>query len=142
MPGIIDKLLSGGISEAVNSVGSVIDNLTTSDEERAKAKKEITEVISTLSTNIAESQKEVLVTEMQGNWLQKSWRPILMLAFGFIICYRYFLGPTFHLPVADLPVNFWNLLEVGLGGYVIGRSAEKIVTSVTDNMDKLPGKKA
>lgn len=127
--GFIDKLFGSQVSEAVTSVGQVIDNITTTEEEKLKAKTEITKVVADLSTGIAEAQKEVLVTEMKGNWLQKSWRPVIMLAFGFVIIYEYFIAPVTGAPRANLPENFWNLMELGMGGYVIGRSAEKIVDS-------------
>lgn len=35
----------------------------------------------------------------------------------------------------QLKPEFWELLKLGLGGYVIGRSAEKIANSVTKNVD-------
>jgi len=139
--GFFDKLLGSQVSEAVTSVGQVIDNITTTDEEKLKAKTEITKVVADLSTGIAEAQKEVLVTEMKGNWLQKSWRPVIMLAFGFVIIYEYFIAPVTGAPRAGLPGNFWDLMELGMGGYVIGRSAEKIVDSFSGKVQINTGKK-
>ena len=78
-------------------------------------------------------QTEIIVTEAKGNWLQRSWRPILMLAFGFIVIYIKFIAPLFNLTTPELENEFWNLLQLGIGGYVIGRSAEKISKNVTFN---------
>lgn len=138
---IWDKLLGSGISEAVKAVGDVVDNVVTNDEERLKAKKELSEVVTKFTTDIVAAQTEVLKVELSGNWLQRSWRPVIMLAFGFIILYQYFFSNVFNLPKVELPERFFDLLEIGLGGYVIGRSVEKVVDSVAGNMDKLPTRK-
>ena len=77
-----------------------------------------------------DSQVKVLMTEMSGNTLQRSWRPILMLSITAILVNNYILFPyfsLFNIPAAqlDFPVELWTLLNIGVGGYVIGRSAEK-----------------
>lgn len=139
--GVLDKILGAGISEAIKAVGDVVDNVVTNDEERQKAKKELTEVVTKFTTDIAASQAEVLKVELSGNWLQRSWRPVIMLAFGFIVLYEFFFARVFNLPLSGLPDRFFDLLEIGLGGYVIGRSVEKVVESVAGNLDKIPTRK-
>ena len=62
--------------------------------------------------------------EAQGNWLQKSWRPLVTLCFTFIILLGVFI------PLLDDNSEFWNLLEIGLGGYIIGRSVEKVTGKI------------
>ena len=52
-----------------------------------------------------------------------------MLA-GFIVIYVKFIAPLFDLRIPELENEFWNLLQLGIGGYVIGRSAEKIAEKV------------
>lgn len=116
--------------DIIKSIGGVIDNLFTSDEERIKAKNEVFQILKEKELELRKLQTEVIVTEAQGNWLQRSWRPILMLGFGFIVMYNKFFAPAFGLPNAELEGEFWNLLQLGVGGYVIGRSAEKIAKDV------------
>ena len=116
--------------DIIKSIGGVIDNLFTSDEERIKAKNEVFQILRERELELRKLQTEVIVTEAQGNWLQRSWRPILMLGFGFIVMYNKFFAPAFGLPNAELEGEFWNLLQLGVGGYVIGRSAEKIAKDV------------
>ena len=120
---ILTDLLKGGLKEILGGV----DNLITSKEELGKVKALLIEKL----TGLMKVQNEIISQEMKGNWLQRSWRPIIMLSFGFIIFYHYFLSQVFGLPVIDLPEKFWSLLEIGMGGYVIGRSAEKIANSVS-----------
>ena len=124
----IFKWFTGGL---VKEVGNVIDNLFTSEEERLKAKNEIFKVLQEQQLELQKLQTEIIVTEANGNWLQRSWRPILMLAFGFIVIYVKFIAPLFSLPIPPLENEFWNLLQLGIGGYVVGRSAEKIANNIT-----------
>jgi hypothetical protein len=86
------------------------------------------------SSDLLELQKlqtEIILAEANGNWLQRSWRPVLMLAFGFIVIYVKFIAPLFSLPIPPLENEFWNLLQLGIGGYVVGRSVEKVAKNIT-----------
>lgn len=79
-----------------------------------------------------ESKVKVLVAELNGNWLQRSWRPILMLTITFLIFNNYVLViylPLLGIPVkpVEIPEALWGLLKLGVSGYVVGRSAEKIM---------------
>ena len=78
---------------------------------------------------IEELKAQVLNAEMQGNWLQRSWRPILMLSLVLIVINNYLLFPYFPdtFTMLELPDKLWNLLTIGVGGYVAGRSVEKAV---------------
>ncbi len=106
-----------------------LDKLFTSKEEKIKAQNVIKEILVKKQIELQQLQTEIIVTEAKGNWLQRSWRPILMLAFGFIVIYVKFLGPVFELPIPPLENEFWDLLKLGIGGYVIGRTGEKMMKS-------------
>tara|TARA_R110000822_G_scaffold37245_3_gene104428 strand:- start:1616 stop:2011 length:396 start_codon:yes stop_codon:yes gene_type:complete len=124
------KILSWFTTGVIGEIGKVIDNLFTSEEERIKAKNEVFKVLKEQQLELQRLQTEIIVTEANGNWLQRSWRPILMLAFGFIVIYVKFIAPLFQLPIPPLENEFWNLLQLGIGGYVVGRSAEKISKNI------------
>ncbi len=131
--------LFGG--KAAETIGNVVDSVTTSTDEKLRAKKEIGEVIFNALSNLANAQRDVLVAEMTGSKLQRSWRPIVMLLFAFIIIFHYAVYPimlTFKpgLPMLpDLKTEFWSLLKIGLGGYVIGRSVEKTAKTFSKGVD-------
>lgn len=74
-------------------------------------------------SELLEAQKSIIVAEAKGgSWLQQSWRPITMLTFlGLVV-----LNSLGWLAIPLAP-EAWNLLQIGLGGYVIGRSAEKVM---------------
>ena len=59
-----------------------------------------------------------------------NWRPLLMLTCIAIIANNYLLNPYLKLffaaaPLLELPDALWELLKIGVGGYVVGRSVEK-----------------
>ena len=127
MKKILDFL--GG--NVIKEIGGIIDNLFTTDEERLEAKNKIFKVIQEKELELQKMQTDIIIAEAKGNWLRRSWRPILMLSFGFIVIYVKFLAPLFDLTIPPLENEFWDLLQIGIGGYVVGRSAEKIAKSVT-----------
>jgi hypothetical protein len=121
---ILDTLLK--------SVGGVINNLVCSSQDKEKLKSELTTTILSHYDQVYNLQKEIIVSETRGNWLQRSWRPIVMLAFAFVVL----LGVFIEIPLLNDNSPFWSLLELGMGGYVIGRSAEKISCRVIDKIKK------
>jgi hypothetical protein len=121
------KILHFLTGNVIKEIGNVIDNLFTNDEERIKAKNEIFKVLKQKELELQQMQTDIIIAEAKGNWLQRSWRPILMLAFGFIVIYVKFIAPLFDLRIPELENEFWNLLQLGIGGYVIGRTGEKMM---------------
>lgn len=62
----------------------------------------------------------------QAHWLTRLWRPITMLTFVLIIL----LHSIGWLAIEEIHDEMWTLIQIGLGGYVVGRSAEKIVSKL------------
>ena len=116
----------------VKDLLSGLDGLFTSKEEKIKAQNVVKQILIEKQLELQKMQTEVIVTEAKGNWLQRSWRPILMLAFGFIVIYVKFIGPLFGLRIPELENEFWNLLQLCIGGYVIGRSGEKMMKTFVE----------
>lgn len=138
------SLITNFISGIFKPAADLIDELHTSDEEKAMAKAKLLEIERStvnkavdLEKEIVKAQKDIIMTEAQGNWIQKSWRPILMWVIIFIVFNNFLLAPYMAAlfkwsVVLELPSALWNLLTVGVGGYVVGRSGEKIVTKWKD----------
>ena len=82
---------------------------------------------------IEQAAAKVVLAEAQGeSWLQRNWRPLTMLSFVGIIVNNHILYPyltLFGLPsvMLELDPSMWELIKIGLGGYVVGRSGEKMV---------------
>lgn len=131
---ILNKLFSSGARELTDSIGNVLDNVITNDEEKSKAKNELTEIVTSKLSELAGYQRDVIVQELKGNWLQRSWRPLVMLIFASILVAKWF-GWTDPSIDISLEIELMSLLKIGIGGYIAGRSLEKISGTVTKNMD-------
>jgi len=78
-----------------------------------------------------ETRGKVVQVEAQGeSWLQRNWRPLTMLWFGVLIG-GYWFGYTPPNLSEESVLSLFGLMKLGLGGYVIGRSAEKITQHAT-----------
>ena len=128
--GVLDFLKTN----TIEAVGSIVDNVFTNDEEKSIAKKQLSEVVLKSLNDIAEVQGEVVKTELQGNWLQKSWRPLTMLTMVVILVCKWFGLTNSEIPL-ELEIELMGLLKIGIGGYIAGRSVEKVAEKVTENID-------
>ena len=63
------------------------------------------------------------------HWLAATWRPLVMLTFTALIVARWLGYSAPGISEAEV-VKLWSIVELGLGGYVIGRSAEKIAPAI------------
>ena len=127
------------LTSIVQPVTQLVDELHTSEEERLKIKSGLFDVQAQLATQVMnyearllEARTKAITAEAQGaSGLQRNWRPITMLTFLVLV-----VADTFGLTAFRLADEAWTLLQIGLGGYVVGRSAEKIVPKVTEVMRK------
>jgi hypothetical protein len=76
--------------------------------------------------------KIVLEEAKSGHWLTATWRPLLMMVIIAIVALNYLIFPVMGLFMPetyaiDLPQELWNLLQIGVGGYIVGRSGEKMI---------------
>ena len=115
-----------GLKNVVGAVGKVIDGLTLPAREKRQLEADLLALLAEYEKEMVRSRSAVVVEETRGNWLQRSWRPLVMLVFALIV-----LAGTFTtLPILSDTSRFWDLLEIGLGGYVIGRGGEKMATAI------------
>ena len=111
----------------------LIDNLHTSTEEKLQQKARLLEIQSAAidsalqyESQLLESKSKIIHAEAVSNhWLTANWRPITMLVF-LALATSDALG-WLPNPLRD---EAWLLLQIGLGGYVVGRSVEKGVKMV------------
>jgi hypothetical protein len=82
------------------------------------------------SARIEMAAADIIKTEAQSeNFLAAAWRPIVMLVFTGLIVARWFGWSAPGMSEAEV-LKLWSIVEFGLGGYVIGRSVEKIAPSI------------
>jgi len=79
---------------------------------------------------IEKAAADIIKTEAaSGNWLAASWRPITMLVFVGLIVARW-LGYTAPDMQEAEYLSIYDLIKIGLGGYVVGRSVEKVAPAI------------
>ena len=134
----IDSLLSPIITPVLNIIETVIDRAVPDKNKAMQLSHAIKTQILQLDNKALSAQLEVILAEAKGeSWIQRSWRPILMLGITAIILNNYLLMPYVEFIVhafggnikglyIELPDSLFTMLQYGLGGYVVGRSAEKI----------------
>lgn len=93
-------------------------------------------------------QAAVLAETKSEHWLNRSWRPLLMLLMmGFLLVAGLILpladliagGPVPFSPRWQLlPQGFWDFLAIGMGGYIGGRSLEKVANAVAGAAARKP----
>lgn len=74
-------------------------------------------------------QDIVLAEANSSSWITKNWRPLTMLGTFTMLCLHWFGFAGMHVSANELDW-FYRIYELGLSGYVVGRSAEKIAPSV------------
>ncbi len=118
------------VLDIAGAIGNLLDDVFTSDEERKAFDVQLKQLDNQLNAEylaqeakILEAKSAVIQAEAQGeSWLQRNWRPITMLTFLVLITLD-----CFGVLQYRLSEQAWTLLQLGLGGYVIGRSVEKAI---------------
>lgn len=122
---------------AILGIGSqLIDRLWPDEEKKAQAKLALMEMAQKGELQELAARAEIVKAEASSeHWLAANWRPILMLTFGALIVARWFGYAAPELSEAEY-LKLWSIVELGIGGYVIGRSAEKIIPGVAEVLKK------
>ena len=115
------------VTNLVSAVGDIVNRLTLPGREKKQLETDILRLLIAVEEKTISEQAAAIREEARGNWLQRSWRPIVMLVFTVIVL----AGTFLNLPILSDTSRFWDLLEIGLGGYVVGRSGEKIMQALT-----------
>lgn len=110
------------LTNLAGEIGRIVNDLAISSKEKKALETSVVKSVVEYLDDEVKGRLSIVESESRGIWLQRAWRPIVMLVFTFIIL----LGVFVDLPLLKDSSQFWDLLELGLGGYVIGRSAEKI----------------
>lgn len=123
----------GSIIQGIFGLGStVISTIFGIKKEKSQIIESALNVMN--NANASESEKAraaalIIVAENQSGGIAAMWRPMLMCVFaGLILSYWFGYTPS-NMPVTHVDRVF-DLLELGIGGYVGGRTIEKVVQSI------------
>ena len=117
-------------------LGKALGNLIPDPAVKAQAEAEIAKQLLAPSAELERAAGDIVLAEAKSeHFLAASWRPILMLTFGALIVARWLGYSAPGISEAEV-LKLWDIVQLGLGGYVIGRSAEKIAPQIADALKR------
>ena len=126
--GILGKIFSGGARELVNSVGGVLDNLTTTKEEKLDAKRKLKELILSHEAQMEKNITDRWSADMNSDsWLSKNVRPMVLIFLVASTVLMIFIDAgTIQFTVEEKWTDLLQLVLITvIGAYFGGRSLEK-----------------
>lgn len=103
----------------------IVDDVVEDKDEANKLKFEIQRRLIESKSQEMESAAKIVLAEAQGSWLQRNWRPLLMVTFAALVVAHWFGLTASNIP-ESVQNSLLNIVMIGVGGYVVGRSGEKI----------------
>lgn len=120
-------MITALIPALTSLAAKAIDRVIPDKAEADKVKLQMAMEIAAADQRELEAAAKVIMAEAQGeSWLQRNWRPLLMLWFAGLVG-AHWLGYTPPNLPESVVTSLLDIVQVGVGGYVVGRSAEKIV---------------
>jgi hypothetical protein len=120
-------------------IGDLIKRLIPDGDKSIEVEKEIKLALLEHTGSLEDLRGKIVLEEAKSsNWLTAAWRPLLMMVVVLIIACNYLLFPIVRIfypemITLELPQELWQLLTIGVGGYVVGRSGEKMVDTWSNN---------
>lgn len=147
---IFSDLFAGGIAGILKPIGDIIDNVSTSDEERLNAKIKLEQIVRDAeakaradANNYEHELTDRLKADMGSDvWLAKNVRPLTLIGltlFTMFLAYTSVFGQieAVYQPVLEQWVNLLTALDLtAFGFYFGGRGLEKIVKTYTNKATK------
>lgn len=117
-------------------IGSVFTGLFGYKQEQAKTVQSALDVLKSVNDvdgqSAAASAQVLTAILTQGSFLEKNWRPFFMLILMTIVVSFFFGYQPSHINDAMSPTmqQIWDLLKIGLCGYMPLRTVEKIMQQI------------
>jgi len=135
----MNKLFAWLTGSVIKEVGSVIDNLITSKEEKLEIKKQIQVILETAESNAQREVTSRWESDMNSDsWLSKNIRPMVLVYLTFIFSLLAFTDGNigeFKIAKEYIPI-IQTLLVTAYGAYFVGRSWEKGKKIMNTNNNK------
>ena len=125
---ILTKIFSGSATDLVEGVGGVLDNLTTSKEEKLEAKRKMKKLISDYETKMEQNITDRWTADMNSDsWLSKNVRPLTLIFLVVSTVLMIFIDAgTIQFTVEEKWTDLLQLVLITvIGAYFGGRSFEK-----------------
>ena len=104
---------------------------------QSKLKSDLQTQLLQSNTQELQAAAKIIEAEAKAGWFASSWRPLLMYVLIFVLVFNYIFAPIIKMITGavigfELPGDVWTLLQIGLGGYVVGRSGESIARTLAN----------
>ena len=138
----LGDMIGSSLGGIMKGADEIIETFVGDEGEREKMKGQMRAMIRTQEHQLKMQAGNIVKAEAKSeHWLTANWRPLTMMVFVFIIANNYIIAPyaeaIFGVSVSlELPQVMWELLKIGLGGYVVGRSAEKGIRAYGESVGK------
>ena len=126
---ILKKIFSSAAGDLVNSVGGVIDDLVTTDDERMAAKAKLKKIVLEHEAKMEQNITDRWTADMNSDsWLSKNVRPMVLIFL--IVCTMLLIFIDAGALTFTVEEKWTDLLQLVLitviGAYFGGRSIEKV----------------
>ena len=126
---ILTKIFSAGASDLIGSIGGVVDNLTTSKEEKLEAERKIKELVSNYEVEMEKTITDRRKSDMASDsWMSKNVRPLVLIFLVVSTVLMMFIDAG--VLSFNVEAKWTDLLQLVLitviGAYFGGRSIEKV----------------
>ena len=126
---ILGKVFSAGAGKLVENVGGILDNLTTTKEEKLEAQKKIKDMIMSYEAEMQKQVTERWSMDMKSDsWLSKNIRPLVLIFLVVSTVLLVFIDAG--VIAFEVKASWVDLLQLVLitviGAYFGGRSLEKV----------------
>lgn len=112
----------------------IVDKSVEDKDAAFKIKAALGEGLLRSQSELGRAAADVIMAEASGeSWLQRNWRPMLMIWFSILIGVYWFGLIPANMPEPIIEKLF-TLVQIGVGGYVVGRSGEKIAATIAPYM--------
>ena len=125
----------GAIAPLAKILFNTIEKAVPDKDLQEKLKAQLQTQLLQSNTQELQAAAKIIEAEAKAGWFASSWRPLLMYVLIFILVWNYVIGPVIKIFTGaiisfELPGDVWSLLQIGLGGYVLGRSAESVARTM------------
>lgn len=119
------QLIGAVAAPLLKGLFDIVDQTIEDKDEAARIKSRLQEMALTGQMKELEEATKIIVAEARSeSWLARNWRPLTMVFFVGIIGAWWF-GFTPERASEALMLELFEIVKLGLGGYVVGRSVEK-----------------
>ena len=127
----------GAVAPLAKILFNTIEKSVPDKDLQEKLKSQLQTQLLQSNTQELQAAAKIIEAEAKAGWFASSWRPLLMYVLIFILVWNYILGPVVKIFTGavisfELPGDVWGLLQIGLGGYVVGRSAESVARTIAN----------